>query len=93
MRTIWRNPEEKLLTYAQTNKLLVTALLCSALDEPTRSITSRKTANRHCKRWCQQEGFCRAVEGPKAMKECQLGFETTPFNLQTLGWDEPTLTV
>ena len=65
----WRNPKEPTLTNVQTTNCWFQQIPHNAVNEPTRSLTSKTTASRQCKLRSGQGSFCRAAEGLKAVEE------------------------
>ena len=60
---------ESTLLNVQTTSCSLHYFPHNAIDEPTRSLTSKLTASRQCKHWSGQGSFCRAAGGPKAVEE------------------------
>ena len=75
----WRNPIEPTLTNAQTTNCWFQQIPHNAVDEPTRSLTSKMTASRQCKQRSGQGSFCRATGSPKEAKECRTRVRVKPF--------------
>ena len=75
----WQNPKEPTLTNAQTTNCWFQQIPQNAVDEPTRSLTSKMTASRQCKQRSGHGSFCRAAGGPKEVKECRTRVRVKPL--------------